>query len=600
MTDTESEEVSRRARLAALRKVAAFKPRFTMSIVGLGIMTAVLEGIGLTFIVPIIEVVQAENPTAEAEGLMAGFVTVYRTLGIPFTLGYVIAGVAAIMTCRFTSRFFVNWFRGILREQYTRHLQLRAFDAAVNARMEYFDRKGSDEIMNMIVTESKAGAKVIRKTVQLLNPLFLVIAYLTIALWLAPYLALLSLVVLGGVTVLLRGVLEGGFTLGDRVATANEHRHTAAKAGTSGVRDIRAFGMAEEVYRNFAEAVDQYVQSRVRIKRNETAIRNFYNLSVAVYVFLLVYLALRFTDLSFGELGLFLFAMFQLGPQVSNLNQQFYDIENQLPHLVRTQAFVEELERQTEPEGGDHQVPSQVKNVEFDDVRFSYEEETVLRGVDFRIDRGDFVGFVGQSGAGKSTIVSLLARYYDPNGGEVRANGRPIDEMDPDEWRERLALVRQDPHIFDDTLRYNLTIGDRDATQREVERACEIARVDEFLDELPDGFDSQLGDDGVRLSGGQKQRVALARALLKDAEVLVLDEATSDLDSNLEQEVQRAIESMNRDYTIIAIAHRLSTVENADRIYTMDDGRITERGSHDELVDSDGVYASLHSIQTAR
>jgi subfamily B ATP-binding cassette protein MsbA len=159
-------------------------------------------------------------------------------------------------------------------------------------------------------------------------------------------------------------------------------------------------------------------------------------------------------------------------------------------------------------------------------------------------------------------------------------------------------VVRQDPHIFNDTLRYNLTIGNRDVSQKALDRVTRIARVDEFFDELPEGYDTQLGDDGVRLSGGQRQRVALARALLKDADVLVLDEATSDLDSNLEKQVQKSIESMEWDYAMVGIAHRLSTVKNADRIYTVDEGEIIETGKHEELIDNSGQYAELYAIQS--
>jgi len=599
MSEDEIGDVPRREKIRALFDVAKFNPKFTTLIIVLGLGAAVLEGIGLGFILPIIEIVQTENPAAEADGALGVFLTVYQTLGIPFTLKFVVVGVALVMTVRYTLSFMVAWFRDALRAYYIRDLQIRAFDNALDAKVEYFDQEGSDDILNAIITQTFYAGRVIGRVVKFIEQSFLSFIYLFVALVVAPVLTFYSLVVFGGITVLMRRVIEPGYNLGDKVADANEQRQAAAQAGTQGIRDIRIFGIADELFDDFVDAVNKYTGARISLRRNEAAIQKFYNLLVSVSVFALIYFALTFANLSFSALAVFLFAIFRLGPRVSNLNQTFYRIENDLPHLVRTQEFIQTLERHEEPNAETGNVPPEVEHVEFDDVRFSYDgEENVLQGIDFEVERGEYVAFVGESGAGKSTIVSLLARLYQQYDGEIRANGVPVDDMDIDEWRNQITVVRQNPFIFDDTLKYNLTIGNRDATDRQIEHVCEIARVDEFFDELPKGYDTMLGDDGVRLSGGQKQRVALARALLENAGLLILDEATSDLDSNLEKEVQQAIEQMDQEYAIIAIAHRLSTVENADRIYTVEDGRISECGSHNDLLSKDGTYADLYAIQS--
>jgi subfamily B ATP-binding cassette protein MsbA len=304
--------------------------------------------------------------------------------------------------------------------------------------------------------------------------------------------------------------------------------------------------------------------------------------------------------MSLASLGVFLFAMFRLGPKASSLNSTLYRIENNLPHLVRTQEFIDELERNSEPEQSSGLVPEKFQTVAFEDVQFSYDsqEETVLDDVSFEFKAGEFIGFAGPSGAGKSTIVSLLTRMYEPDSGEITVNQTSLNRLNLDEWRSRVSVVRQDPFIFNDTLRYNVTVGNREAPQNEIERVCEIAQVTEFLDELPNRYETNLGDNGVRLSGGQRQRISIARALLKDSDVLVLDEATSDLDSKLEELVHDAIETMERNQAMLVIAHRLSTVMNADRIYTMQNGEITETGTHEDLVQHDGQYAKLYAAQT--
>lgn len=590
--------VSRREKIDAIISVARYNPRFAVLIVVLGLTAAVFEGIGMSFILPIVEIVQYEDPAAEADGYMQWFVLLYQSIGIPFTLGFVVLGLGTVMAIRFSLSFLVGWFREALRIRYRRDIQIRAFDTALHAEMDYFDEEGSDDIINTIITETYWGARVIKYVVNLLEIVFLSAIYLLIAFVLAPELTIIALVVLGGLTVLLRGVIEPGYELGDVVAETNEQRHAVTQAGMMGIRDIRLFGLAHELNTEFQSAVNRFADAKIKLRRNEEAILNFYNLGVALSVIGLIYVALTFFDLSVGALALFLFAMFQLGPKISSLNSKFYQVENNLPHLVRTQAFIRELDERQEPDPASRPVPSEITPVSFENVRFSYEDDEVLQGVDFSLDNGEFIAFVGQSGAGKSTIVSLLARFYEPDGGSVRANGEPIQEMDLATWRERIAIVRQDPYLFNDTLRFNLTIGNREASQAEIDRACRIARVDEFIDSLDDGYETNLGDDGVQLSGGQKQRVALARALLQDAELLILDEATSDLDSHLEQEVQQGIETMDREYTILTIAHRLSTVKNADRIYAMESGRIVEHGTHQDLIDESGTYADLYTLQS--
>jgi len=591
------ETLSYREKFRALRRVARYRPRFAFGLVVLGGFVAFLEGIGLSFIYPIIETAQAAEPTNVSGPVMETFLATYQYFRIPFSLGYLIVGVAIVMIVRYAMSFLVRWLGSVLAKQYEKDLRTRTFDGALDAEIGYYDAEGTDNILNAIITETRYSGKVIQQGVTMLETLFLVLMYVVVMFYVTPSMTFFAIVLLGGITVLLRFVIEPAVTVGTRVAEANERVQETVQAGTQGIRDVKLFGLRSEVFTRFSKSIEQYADSEINLSRNEIAIKNFFELSAAITIFVLIYIGFTFTGLSLGKLGIFLIAMFQLAPKVSLLNSKVYKVEGNLSHAVRTHTFLDDIERREEY-SGDRSV-SQISAIEFDDIHFAYnDDEQVLRGLSFDVRKDEFVAFVGQSGAGKSTIVSLLSRMYEPDRGEIRADGVAIEEYDIEQWRERIAVVRQQPFIFTDTLENNVTIGNRDATRQEVKEVCEIAKVDEFVDELPNGYDSELGDDGVRLSGGQRQRVALARALLKDADFLVLDEATSDLDSNLEKDVQAAIESMDREYGIIVIAHRLSTVKNADRIYTVDNGEIIESGSHSELLAEDGDYADLYTIQS--
>jgi ATP-binding cassette subfamily B protein len=236
--------------------------------------------------------------------------------------------------------------------------------------------------------------------------------------------------------------------------------------------------------------------------------------------------------------------------------------------------------------------------VRFDDVRFSYDpERPILKGLSFEVPAGKTVAIVGPSGAGKSTISRLLFRLYDVSGGRITIDGQNIRDITQSSLRASIGMVPQDTVLFNDTIRYNIRYGRWDATDTEVEEAAAMAQIDGFIRMSPHGYETEVGERGLKLSGGEKQRVAIARTILKGPPILVLDEATSALDSHTEREIQDQLEKVSRGRTSLVIAHRLSTIVGADEIIVLDQGRISERGTHSQLLEANGLYASMWNRQ---
>ncbi|OLO18504.1 multidrug ABC transporter ATP-binding protein, partial [Bacillus licheniformis] len=243
-------------------------------------------------------------------------------------------------------------------------------------------------------------------------------------------------------------------------------------------------------------------------------------------------------------------------------------------------------------------VPALEGNIVFKNVTFGYEKhKPVLRGIDLSIKAGETVAFVGPSGAGKTTISSLIPRFYDIDGGAITIDGIDIRDMTKRSLRSQIGIVQQDVFLFTGTLRENIAYGKLDATDEEIQRAAKMAHLEQLIESLPDGYETQVGERGLKLSGGQKQRIAIARMFLKNPPILILDEATSALDTETEQVIQNALTELAKDRTTLVIAHRLATIRNADRIVVVTENGIAEEGTHDELVERGGIFANLHRVQ---
>jgi ATP-binding cassette subfamily B protein len=281
--------------------------------------------------------------------------------------------------------------------------------------------------------------------------------------------------------------------------------------------------------------------------------------------------------------------MAQFG-QIINMYQRAYASAARIFGLMDENAGIDER-----PDAADLAVED--GRVEYDDVTFAYDDEPILDGVSFGAGGGDTLALVGPTGAGKSTALKLLLRMYDVDDGAIRVDGTDVRDVRLASLRDAIGYVSQETFLFYGTVRENITYGTFDASDEAVREAARAAEAHEFVSNLPDGYDTMVGERGVKLSGGQRQRLAIARAMLKDPEILILDEATSDVDTETEMLIQRSLNRLTADRTTFVIAHRLSTVKDADRIVVLDDGRVVERGTHEELLSADGLYANLWGVQ---
>jgi subfamily B ATP-binding cassette protein MsbA len=588
-------DLTLREKISVVFKVFSYRPLFTLGLIVFSSAAALLEGFGLSFIEPIFRISQT-GVLEQNSQITQLFRNAYNFLGISFTLETLILAVSLVMTVRFSSSFIISWMKARLGKQYESDLRKKAFEAALNAEIGFFDRNGMDRIINHVLTETTYSSKLISVLIGMMERLFLILIYLLVMAYLSIRLTFLAFLMMATITLFIRYVLDPAASIGSKVADANEAVQKAVQSGILGIREIKLFGLKAEIFSEFSQAINDSIKSEIKMVRNETFIDKFYRLSAALTLFLLIYLGIEYEGLNFSQLGIFILALYRMSGKVSSLNSRFYKMEGYMAHFIRVQEFFDQLANQGESSGSKE--IEQIDSIRFEDVSFSYGDEEALKNISFEIEKGEFKALVGKSGAGKSTVASLLTRMYHPTDGKIVSEGISIQEYGLESWREKFAVVRQKSFIFNDTLRENVKIGRPEASEDEIMEACKIAEVDEFLDDLPNGIDSRLGDDGVKLSGGQRQRVAIARALIRDADFLILDEATSDLDSDLEKKVQKAVERSDTEYGILAIAHRLSTIKDADKIYSFENGEIVEEGTHSELLEKGGVYSRLYNIQS--
>jgi subfamily B ATP-binding cassette protein MsbA len=481
-----------------------------------------------------------------------------------------------------------------LGQSVVRNLRNDVFDRILHQPLRFFDRNPTGELMSRISADIERVQSAASDTLaEALKQGATAVAMVGTILYIDWRLSLASFV-------LLPLVLYPTAWFGKRLRSLSRsnQQEMADMSGViyeafSGNRIVKAFRMESAESRRFRGVTQRLFRTNLRQKMTHALSSPLMEiLGVFVVAAYVVYLSRQNNP---GSMAAFVFALVQLYDAVrrmSGINNSFQQ------GFGASERIFEILEMPQESDTGAFELAPLSDAIEFENVTFAYDSNVpVLSNVSFRVNRGEVVAIVGASGAGKSTLVNLVPRFFNVNSGAIRIDGRNLRECTLESLRRQIAVVTQDVILFDDTIQANIAYGDASAPMASVRKAAQAALADDFVSAFPDKYDTRIGERGLRLSGGERQRISIARAILKNAPILILDEATSSLDSESEVYVQRALQNLMEGRTTIVIAHRLSTIRRADRIVVLSEGRVCESGTHDALIARQGVYWKLHSLQ---
>lgn len=581
-----------------------YLPLLAVSLVLLALVSA-LEGLIMMLIEPIFNSVLAQHTALSGAAAKFQFLYDWFDLRGPDIYLKVALGILILTFFKCVGLYFADYATIYTGQKIIQHVRNDLFDHVVRQSTLFFSRHSTGKLTSRIVNDvDKIQETVSRSLADFARQVLTMVAFVVLLFYIDPYLAGATLIVgpvVAGITSILGRRIKGyGWHSQEHVAEMTN----MLQETMSGHRVVQGFGMEAEESSRFRRMTDGLLRFNLKAGRIVSINPPLMEMiGVLIFVPFLVYAHFRIQAgaLTVGAFAVFLTSLVRLYDPVRRISRMHLGFQQTFASVDRIFEVLEEDERVAEkPDAAE--LPPMRRDIVFDHVSFHYERQgdepvPVLEAIDLQVARGEVLAIVGSSGAGKSTLANLIPRFFDPTAGAIRIDGADLRDVRLESLRRQIAIVTQETFLFNDTVRNNLCYGSGDVSADRLEAAARAALAHDFILKMPQGYDTVIGERGARLSGGERQRLAIARALLRDAPLLVLDEATSSLDSESESLVQQALANLMQNRTTFVIAHRLSTVRNAGRIIVLDHGRIVETGTHDELLALGAVYKKLHDIQ---
>ena len=519
----------------------------------------------------------------------------------PDIIRWVWVAFLGIFIIRGLGGFVSNFGMSYVGRNVVRDMREQMFTHLMRLPTSFYDRHSSGQLTSKLIYDVEQVAQAASKAITIVvRDSFTIIALLVVMFYTSWKLAIVFLLLGPVITVLVVAVSKRFRRISKRIQTSMGNVTQLSQQITEGHRVVKIFGGESCEDKQFAKANEYNRRQNLKLAATSAISVPVSQFLGACGVAVILYIATSdemIKDITVGIFMSFLAASMLLLAPMKRLTMVQSTVQQ---GIAAAQSVFLLLDEEAEKDTGTKTLGKIKGDIEFRDVDFTYSEEKgeVLKSINLSVAAGETVAMVGRSGSGKSTLVGLLPRFYDVSQGEILIDGVPVRELQLTDLRNHISLVSQDITLFDDTIYNNIAYGSlAEHSEEQVIAAAKAAHADEFINEFPDGYQTQVGDKGVLLSGGQRQRIAIARALLKDAPILILDEATSALDTASERYIQDALNSLMKDRTTLVIAHRLSTIENADKILVLRDGEIVESGKHAELLAAGKDYAALYQMQ---